>query len=122
LAAASLGKFPKQNPLGFDSHERLAEVHENINMEDAIGINVQVLDVVVLRRPLKKSLAGTGSPRSANLANIEISSGFSSIRYGSPAAAHHRSISFSRKNSPLTRVSRYSVLSLELFHSLAGLG
>jgi hypothetical protein len=40
-------KFPEQNPLGFDSHKCFAEVHENRNVEDAIGIKVQVLDAIV---------------------------------------------------------------------------
>jgi hypothetical protein len=44
---------------------------------------------------LKKSFAERASPRSTNRANIGISSGFFSIRYGSPAAARHMSISFS---------------------------
>jgi hypothetical protein len=33
--------------VGFDSHEHIAEVHEDRNMEDSVGIKVQVLDVVV---------------------------------------------------------------------------
>jgi hypothetical protein len=33
--------------VGFDSHKLLAEVHEDGDMEDAVGIKVQVLDVVV---------------------------------------------------------------------------
>jgi hypothetical protein len=45
-----------------------------------------------------------------------------SIRYGWPVVARHRSISFYRENPLLTRASRSSVLSLDFFHSLAGLG
>jgi hypothetical protein len=33
--------------VGVDSHKRFTEVHENRNVEDAIGIKVQVLDAVV---------------------------------------------------------------------------
>jgi hypothetical protein len=40
-------KLPEQNPVGVDSHKRFTEVHENRNVEDAIGIKVQVLDAVV---------------------------------------------------------------------------
>jgi hypothetical protein len=68
---------------------------------------------------LKKSQARTASPRSTNLANIRISSRFFSIGYGSLAAAHHKSISFSRKNRLLTKASRSLVFSLDFFHSLA---
>jgi hypothetical protein len=42
--------------------------------------------------------------------------------YGSPAAARHMSISFSRKNPLFTRASRSSVFILDFFHSLVGLG
>jgi hypothetical protein len=33
-------EFPEQNPMGFDLHERLAEVHEDRNMDDVVGIKV----------------------------------------------------------------------------------
>jgi hypothetical protein len=71
---------------------------------------------------LKKSLAGSASPCSTNLANIGTSSRFFSIRYGSLAATRHRSISFSHKNLLLTNASRSSVFKLDFFYSLAGLG
>jgi hypothetical protein len=61
-------------------------------IEDSIGIKVQLLDVEYLRRPLKKSLIGSASPRSTNLANIGISSRFFSTGYRSPAAVRHRPI------------------------------
>jgi hypothetical protein len=50
------------------------------------------------------------------------SSGFFSIGYGSPAAARHISISFSRRNPLFTNARRSSVVILDFFHSLAGLG
>jgi hypothetical protein len=56
------------------------------------------------------------------MANIEISSEFFSIGYGSPAAGRHKSISFSRRNPLFTKASRSSVFSLDFFHYLGGLG
>jgi hypothetical protein len=72
--------------------------------------------------PLKKSFAGSVSPRSTNRANIGISSRFFFIGYGSPAAVLHRSISFSRRKPLLTRARRSSVFSFAFFHSFAGFG
>jgi hypothetical protein len=71
---------------------------------------------------LKKSLARRESPRSANRANIGISSSFFSIGYGSPAAALHISTSFSRRNPLFSRASKSSVFALDFFHSRFGSG
>jgi hypothetical protein len=71
---------------------------------------------------LKKSLAERKSLRSANRANIGISSGFFSMGYGSPAAALHMSTSFSRRNPLLRRASKSSVFALDFFHSRFGSG
>jgi hypothetical protein len=71
---------------------------------------------------LKKSHAGSASPRSTNRAKMGTSSGFFSIGYGSPAAARHISISFSRRNPLFTSASKSSVFALDFFHSLFGLG
>jgi hypothetical protein len=73
-------------------------------------------------RPLKKSLAGSASPRSAKRANIGISSSLFSIGYGSPAAALHMSISFSRMNPLLRRASKSSAFVFDFFHSQFGSG
>jgi hypothetical protein len=72
--------------------------------------------------PLKKSLTGRESPRSANRVNIGISSAFFSIGYGSPAAALHMSTSFSRRNPLFSRASKSSVFALDFFHSRFGSG
>jgi hypothetical protein len=72
--------------------------------------------------PLKKLLAGRESPRSANRANIGISSSFFSIGYGSPAAALHMSTSFSRRNPLFSRASKSSVYAFDFFHSRFGSG
>jgi hypothetical protein len=50
------------------------------------------------------------------------SSGFFSMGYGSPAAARHMSISFSRRNPLFTSTSRSSAFVLDFLHSLFGLG
>jgi hypothetical protein len=72
--------------------------------------------------PLKKSLAGSASPRSAKRADIGISSSLFSIGYGSPAAALHMSTSFSRMNPLLRRASKPSVFVFDFFHSRFGSG
>jgi hypothetical protein len=54
--------------------------------------------------------------------NIGISSGFFSIGYGSPAAARHMSISFSRRKPLFTSASRSSVFAFDFFHSLFRFG
>jgi hypothetical protein len=108
--------------VGLDSHECFAEVHKHRDVENTFGVQVQVLDTILLEETLEKSLAGSATPRSTNLANIGTSSRFFSKGYGSPAAVRHMSISFSHRNPLLTRASRSSVLILDFFHSLAGFG
>jgi hypothetical protein len=51
-----------------------------------------------------------------------ISSGFFSMGYGSPAAAHHMSTSFSRRNQLLRIANRSSVFAFDFFHSWLGFG
>jgi hypothetical protein len=72
--------------------------------------------------PLKKLLARSESPRSANRADIGISSSFFSIGYGSPAAALHMSTSFSRINPLFSRASKSSVFAFDFIHSRFGSG
>jgi hypothetical protein len=71
---------------------------------------------------LKKSLAGSVSPRSAKRTNIRISSSLFSMGYGSPAAALQLSISFSRMNLSLRRARRSSIFVFDFFHSRLGSG
>jgi hypothetical protein len=47
-------ELPKQDPVGLDSHECFAEVHEYRDMENTIGVQVQVLDTVVLEETLEE--------------------------------------------------------------------
>jgi hypothetical protein len=108
--------------VGFDPQESFAKVDEDGGVEDTIGVEVEVLDVVVCKSPLKKLLAGRDNPRSANRVNIGISSGFFSIGYGSPAAARHMPTSFSRRNPLFSSTSRSSVFAFEFFHSWLGFG
>jgi hypothetical protein len=84
--------------MGLDPQKGFAKMYEDNGVKDTVGVEVEVLDAVVPMSPLKKSLAGRDSPRSANRVNIGISSGFFSMGYGSPAAALHMSTSFSRRN------------------------
>jgi hypothetical protein len=108
--------------MGLDTHKRLTEMHEDGYVENTVGIHIEVLDVLVPEHALEEVTSGRASPRSANRANMGISSGFFSIGYGLPVAACHRSISFSRRNPLLTKASRSSVFNFSFFHSLAGLG
>jgi hypothetical protein len=47
-------ELPEQDPVGLDSHECFAEVHEHRDMENTIGVQVQVLDTVVLEKTLEE--------------------------------------------------------------------
>jgi hypothetical protein len=44
----------KQHPVGLDPHEGLAEVDEDEDVKDSVGVQVQVLDVVVLEETLEE--------------------------------------------------------------------
>jgi hypothetical protein len=109
--------------VGLDPQERFTKVDEDSGMENTVGVEVEVLDAVVPQgRPLKKSLTGSASPRSAKRANIGISSSLFSMGYGSPAAALQLSISISRMNPLLRRASKSSVFVFDFFHSRLGSG
>jgi hypothetical protein len=41
-------EVPEQDPVGLDPHELLAEMYEDGDMKNTVGIQVQVLDTVVL--------------------------------------------------------------------------
>jgi hypothetical protein len=47
-------EFPEQNPVGFDPHESFAEVDEHEDMKNAIRVQVQVLDAIVLEETLEE--------------------------------------------------------------------
>jgi hypothetical protein len=51
-------EFPEQDPVGLDPHKRLAEMYEDGDMKNTIGIQVQVLDIVVLQQPLEEITGG----------------------------------------------------------------
>jgi hypothetical protein len=57
-----------------------------------------------------------------NRTNIEISSGFFYMGYGSPAVARHMSTSFSHRKPLFSSASKSSVFAFDLFHSLFGFG
>jgi hypothetical protein len=42
-------EFSEQDPVGLDPHERLAEMYEDGDMKNTVGIQVQVLDTAVLK-------------------------------------------------------------------------
>jgi hypothetical protein len=47
-------KFPEQDLVGFDPHEGFAEVDEDRDMENAIRVQVEVLDTVALEETLEE--------------------------------------------------------------------
>jgi hypothetical protein len=42
-------EFPEKYPVGFDPQEGFAEVNEDGSVEDTVGVEVEVLDAVVLQ-------------------------------------------------------------------------
>jgi hypothetical protein len=111
-------KLPEEYPVGFDPQESFAKVDEDGGVEDTVGVEIEVLDAVVLQEPLEE----VSNPHSANRVNIGISSRFFSMGYGSPAAARHMSTSFSRRNPLFSSASRSSVFAFDFFHSWLGFG
>jgi hypothetical protein len=91
-------------------------------VEDTVGVEVELLNPVVLQEPLEEIARSRANLRSANLVNMGISSGFFSIGYGSPVVAHHMSTSFSRRNPLFNSASRSSVFAFDFFHSWLGFG
>jgi hypothetical protein len=47
-------ELPEQDPVGLDSYECLIEVYKDGDVENTIGVQVQVLDTVVLEQPLEE--------------------------------------------------------------------
>jgi hypothetical protein len=47
-------EFPEQDPVGLDPHERLAEMYEDVDMKNTVGIQVQVLYTVLLQQSLEE--------------------------------------------------------------------
>jgi hypothetical protein len=47
-------EFSEQNLMGFDPHEGLTEVYKDGNVRNAIRVQVQVLDTVVLEETLEE--------------------------------------------------------------------
>jgi hypothetical protein len=95
---------------------------EDKNVEDAIGVEIEVLDTVILQKPLEEVACWEGQPalhesrEHRDLIRILL------IGYGSPAAARHMSTSFSRRNPLFNSANRSSVLAFDFFHSLLGFG
>jgi hypothetical protein len=41
-------ELPEEYPVGLDAQERFAKMYEDRSMEDAVGIEIQVLNTVIL--------------------------------------------------------------------------
>jgi hypothetical protein len=115
-------ELPEECPVGLDPQECFAKMDEDRCVEDAVGVEIEVLNTVILQKPLEEVARWRANPRSTNRVNIGISSGFFSIGYGSPAAARHMSTSFSQRNPLFSSANRSSVLAFDFFHSLLGFG
>jgi hypothetical protein len=57
-------ELPKQHIGGFDRHEGFTEVGEDGDVKIPLGFKFKYSIPWYLRRPLKKSLVGSASPRS----------------------------------------------------------
>jgi hypothetical protein len=115
-------ELPKQDPVGLDPHKGLVEMDEDGDMNNPVRVQVQVLDTVVLEETLDEVTRREGQPALHEPGEHRDLVMFFSIRYGSPAAARHMSISFSRRKPLFTSASKSSVFALDFFHSLFGFG
>jgi hypothetical protein len=115
-------ELPEQHLVGLDPQERFAKMDEDIYVEDAIGVQVEVLDAVIIEKTLEEVARWESQPALHESRKHRISSGFFSIEYGSPTAARHMLTSFSRRNPLFNSANRSSVFALDFFHSLFGFG
>jgi hypothetical protein len=81
-------ELSEQDPIGLDFDECFAEVHEYRDVENTIGVQIQVLNTVVLEKTLEEIAGGSASPRSMNLTNIGTSSRFFSMGVARGGAPH----------------------------------
>jgi hypothetical protein len=104
-------------PVGLDPQEGFAEVNEDGSVEDTVGVEVEVLDAVVLQKPLEEITCRERQPSLRESCEHGDLVWFFSMGYGSPAAAHYILTSFSRRNPLLRSASRSLVFALDFFHS-----
>jgi hypothetical protein len=114
-------ELPEEYLVGLDPQESFAKMDEDGGVEDTIGVEIEVLNTIVLQEPLEEvarweSQPALHEPRE----NRDLIRNFS-IGYGSPAAARHISTS-SRRNALFSSANRSSVLAFDFFHSLLGFG
>jgi hypothetical protein len=57
-------ELSKEYPLGLDSQECFTEVDEDRYIEDSIGVQVEVLDTIIVEKTFEEVLAGRAKPRS----------------------------------------------------------
>jgi hypothetical protein len=110
-------ELPKQDPVVLYSHEHFTEMDKDRGVEDTIGVEVEVLDPIVLEHPLEEVARREGkstlheSREHWDLIRILLHQ----IRISSVDMP--KSIFFSRRNPLLTRARRSSVFSFAFFHS-----
>jgi hypothetical protein len=47
-------KNPEEYPMGLDPQECFAKVDEDRSVEDVVGVEIEVLDTVILQKPLEE--------------------------------------------------------------------
>jgi hypothetical protein len=87
-------KLAEQNPVGLNTHECFTEMDKDGDMEDVIGVGIQVLDVVVPEHSFKEFTSGECQSTLHEPGEHRDFVQFFSIGYGSSMAIRHRSISF----------------------------
>jgi hypothetical protein len=124
VVGAGLGlhseKFPEKYPVGLDPQEGFAEVNEDRSVEDTIGVEVEILDAVVLQKPLEEI---AGRERQPSLRESREHGDLVWILlHGIRISRSGILTSFSRRNPLLRSASRSSVFALDFFHSWLGFG
>jgi hypothetical protein len=95
-------------------------MHEDRGMENAVRIQIKVLNSVVPEEALEKITSRKRESALHEPRKNWISSSAFSIRYGSLVVALHISTSFSRMNPLFRRANRSSVFTFDFLHSRLG--
>jgi hypothetical protein len=110
-------EFPEKYPVGLDPQEGFTKVNEDESVEDTVGVEVEVLDAVVLQKPLEEIAGRERQPslrephEHGDLVRVLLH-GIRISRSGTPH------IDFLLPKNPLLRsASRSLVFALDFFHS-----
>jgi hypothetical protein len=95
---------------------------EDKYVEDAIGVQVKVLDTVIVEEIFEEVVRWESQPALHESREHQDLVGTFLHRVGSLAAACHMSTSFSQRNPLFKSANRSSVFALDFFQSLFGFG